>query len=411
MQYLSLSILFLGSLHKHGNVSFAIFILMVSISPLIKYLTGLQSLSIFYAFFLVGILIAAIIRDRGQLNNTMILYGLGVICIMLIQQAITDFDLNFLALGLVKLLMLPLLGYFTAKYLHSNNKDLFSVFSLYLIVNLAIFYCRAFFEYTFFGILDVRTEEWVYRPSNLSSPIIFAVEMAIIISIMHVSNVSKRTKIIFIALIFIPLILMQTRAAIALFALMTMTYLIYSKQFLSLFALTIFGIFIVYLLWFITGETPYIFSIFSYEGGAYGSRLSSITQTLTTFSEFNILEMLFGIGSGLASQHASSFGYESIYVENGIITLLVENGFLTLILFLMSLIYYVLKASLAGIAGYLYLLLLLIVGINFFSASLTTISIQALFWLIYFYGLFFSNKDRHILDVNFKKRGMNNYEL
>ena len=120
---------------------------------------------------------------------------------------------------------------------------------------------------------------------------------------------------------------MQTRAAIALFALMTMTYLIYSKQFLSLFALTIFGIFIVYLLWFITGETPYIFSIFSYEGGAYGSRLSSITQTLTTFSEFNILEMLFGIGSGLASQHASSFGYESIYVENGIITLIVENGF------------------------------------------------------------------------------------
>lgn len=381
MKYIPLAILFLGNLHRHAYVAFATFILLVSISPLIKYLVGLQSLSVIYAIFLIVFFIAAIIRDKGLLNNKMIFFSLGIASLLLIQQAVIGFDVNFLALGLVKLLLLPLLGYFTAKDLHSKHKDLFSVFFIYLIINLAIFYIRAFFEYTFFGILDVRTEEWVYRPSNLSSPIIFAIEMVVIISIMYASSVSKVTKIIFIALILIPLALMQTRAAMALFALMTMAYLIYSKQTILLMFLIIFGAFAIYMLWLVTGETLYVFSIFSYDGGAYGSRISSITETLNIFSEFNILQMLLGIGSGLASQHASSFGYESFYIENGIIALVVENGFLIFLIFLISIIYYIVKVRLAGVAGYLLLLLLLIVGINLFSASLTTILVGQWHWL------------------------------
>lgn len=397
MSYLVLAFVFLISFHRHSYVAYASFLLIVSISPLVKYLLGVQAISVFYAFFLVGIVYAAIIRDKGRINNMIILFGLGIPILLLVQQFVVGVDFSLLALGLVKLLMLPILGYFIAKELHTKNHDLFSVLFFYILINLAIFYFRAFFEYTFYGVLDVRTEAWVYRPSNLTSPIIFSIEMVIIIAVMYFSDVPKWKKIFLLGLIVLPLILMQTRAAMVLFAIMTAGYLIYSKQFKSIVILSITSVFMLNLFWILSGEMPYIFSIFSYDGGAYGKRVSSIVDTLDIFFEFGVLEILIGIGSGLASQHASSFGYEAIYVENGLLALLVENGILVFIMFIAALAYYPLRTGLVGISGYLYLLLFLILAINLFSASLTTLSIQTLFWLIYFYGLLIPNRERKLL--------------
>lgn len=397
MSYLASAVVFLLSFYKRGYVAFATFLLIISISPLVKYLLGVQTLSVFYAFFLVGTIASAIIRDKGRLNKTLIWFGLGAVILLLIQQFVAGFDLNIFALGLVKLLMLPWLGYFIAKELHTKNYDLFSVLFFYILINLAIFYFRAFFEYTFYGVLDVSTEEWVYRPSNLASPIIFAIEVVIIISIMYVSDVSKWRKICLLGLIFVPLILMQTRAAMVIFTLMTVAYLIYSKQFGLLVVLHIIGAVVIFLLWILSGEIPYVFTIFSYEGGAYGSRVASVAGTLDIFSEFSVMKTLVGVGSGLASHHGSSFGQEVIYVENGLVSLVVENGLLVFLIFLGALAYYPLKVRLVGTSGYFYVLLLAIVAINFFSASLTTLSIQALFWLVYFYGLFMPTKDLKLL--------------
>ena len=397
MSYIASAVFFLLSFHRHSYIAFATFLLIVSISPLVKYLLGVQTISVFYAFFLVGIIFASIVRDKGRINKMMILFGFGIALLLLIQQLVVGFEFSSLALGFVKLLMLPLLGYFTAKELHSKNRDLFAVLFFYILINLAIFYFRAFFEYTFYGVIDVRTEAWVYRPSNLTSPIIFAIEMVIIIAIMYVSDVPKWRRICLLGLIFVPLILMQTRAAMVLFGLMTVVYLIYSKQFRSLVILHVTAAIGIILLWILSGEIPYVFTIFSYEGGAYSSRMSSVADTFDIFSEFGVLKMLIGSGSGLASQHASSFGHEAIYVENGLIALLVENGLLVFIMFIGALAYYPLKVRLVGTSGYLYVLLLAIVAINFFSASLTTLSIQALFWLVYFYGLFMPTKDLKLL--------------
>mgnify|MGYP006078702617 CR=1 FL=1 len=411
MSYLVLASVFFISFHRHSYVAYASFLLIVSISPLVKYLLGVQTISLFYAIFLVGIIFASIIRDKGRINKIMIFFGLGIALLLLIQQLVVGFEFAFLALGLVKLLMLPLLGYFVAKELHAKNHDLFSVLFFYILINLAIFYFRAFFEYTFFGILDVSIEEWVYRPSNLTSPIIFAIEVVIIIALMYVSDVPKWRKICLLGLIFLPLILMQTRAAMLLLALMTVAYLIYSKQFRSIVILSITSVIIVFLFWILSGEMPYIFSIFSYDGGAYGKRASSIADTLDIYSEFGVLKMLIGAGSGLASQHASSFGHEAIYVENGLLALLVENGLLFFIMFIGALAYYPLRTRLVGISGYLYFLLFLIVVINIFSASLTTLSIQALFWLIYFYGLFIPNRERKLLSSKIRNENGKGHKL
>ena len=131
MSYITSAVFFLLSLHRHGSVSFATFLLIVSISPLVKYLLGVQAISVFYAFFLAGIISAAIVRDKGRINKMMILFGFGIALLLLIQQLVVGFEFSFLALGFVKLLMLPLLGYFIAKELHSKNRDLFSVLFLH----------------------------------------------------------------------------------------------------------------------------------------------------------------------------------------------------------------------------------------------------------------------------------------
>ena len=398
MNYLVAAFTFLLSFHRHSYVGYGALILILSISPMIKYFLGFQSLSIFYALFIGVIILSSINRGNEKVSQSMVLFILVLLVMLLIQQLLIGFNFALLALGLVKLTMLPLLGYFVARELHSRNKDIFSVFAIYLMVNVVIFFWRAFYDYSFFGILNATTfyggdiGSLAYRPSNLTSPIIFGIELAMIISTMYVSNFSKWTKIFLFGVIFLILIIIQSRAAIFVISLMLMLYLNYSKQGNWNFFIILTAVALISLGWFLSNELPYIFSLLSYEGGAYDTRISSVLVALEIFSNVSPVEFIFGVGSGLASQHASSFGYEAIYVENGLVSLMVENGFLVFIFFMGALVYYPMKKGLAGICGYLYILLLSIVFVNLFSASLTVISVQAIFWLVYFYGLFMPTK-------------------
>ena len=139
MNYLVAAFGFLLSFHKHGYIAYVALLIILSISPMIKSLLGLESLSIFYALFIGVVILKSLNKDYGRINQTMFLFILIFIFILLTQQILLGGNFTLFALGLIRIIMIPLLCYLIAKEMHSRNKDLFSVFLIYLVILLLHF--------------------------------------------------------------------------------------------------------------------------------------------------------------------------------------------------------------------------------------------------------------------------------
>ena len=153
------------------------------------------------------------ILEYRKLSLPGICLVLAFLSLLVFQTVANNLNVNALSLGIARFLFLPILACYSAKDIVKKDIDIFSVFVVYLLINLLIFYVRAFYSYNFFNVLDVTLEEWTYRPSNLSNPIIFAIEVAILLSLMIRSTISKQNKIIISLMVFVPLVLMFSRSS------------------------------------------------------------------------------------------------------------------------------------------------------------------------------------------------------
>jgi len=363
------------------------FLLLVSLGPLLKVVLGIQSTGIVYTYYFGVFFIALILREHRKLSLIGICLILALLGLLFLQSLTNNLNINALSLGISRFIFLPILACYAAKDIVKKDTDIFSVFVIYLLINFLIFYIRAFYSYNFFDIMDVSLEEWTYRPSNLSNPIIFAIEVAVLLSLMIRSNISFRYKIIVSILSVIPLALMFSRSSYVIILVNYVFFLVYSRKFVTLFWSGMISIFVGAIVFYITGELPYIVSILDYNAGAYGTRMSSMSESLNFVAEMDITSLLIGLGSGSASQHGAGHGMEMVYVENAFISLVIENGLFLLIGYILSLMYFYFRTGLKGGSACYFVILLSIGLINLFSASLTVLSVQTLYWTIYFYGL------------------------
>lgn len=363
------------------------FLLLVSLGPLLKFSLGLQSTGVLYTYYFGVFFIALILREHGRLSLFGICLVLAFLVVIFFQTLTNNLNFNALSLGVSRFLFLPILACYAAKDIIKKDRDIFSVFVVYLLINFLIFYVRAFYSYNFFNVMDVALEEWTYRPSNLSNPIIFAIEVAVLLSLMISSNISNRYKIIISIISVIPLALMFSRSSYVIILANYAFFLVYSRKFVALFWSGVISVLLGATVFYITGELPYIVSIFDYNAGAYGTRMSSMSESLNFIAEMDLISLLIGLGSGSASQHGAGHGMEMVYVENAFISLVIENGILILIGFFLSLMYFYFRTGLKRNSAYFFVILLSIGLVNLFSASLTVLSVQLLYWTIYFYGL------------------------
>lgn len=374
---------------SHQKVYFSLlgFLFLVSFGKLFTFLTNIQSMSIIYIYYFAIFFISIMYRERDNYKLTTLIFVIGVFCLLLMQTLVSKIDISGLSLGIARFLFLPIMASYAAKDIIKRNVDLCSIFIVYFSLSFVIFYIRAFYSYDFFNILDVEMEAWTYRPSSFTNPIIFAIEVAIFISLMLHSQLAIKAKLLLILISIIPLVLMFSRSAYVIIIINLLFFLIYKKRFVSIFNLVFVSTLLGAIYFNLTGDLPYILSIFDFEGGSYGTRTTSMTDALIFISEMNIQEFLFGLGSGFASQHGATEYGTVFYVENTFLSLIIENGMLFMVFYLISLIYFIIKTGLKKNSKYHFVLIISIALVNLFSANLTVLSVQILYWAVYFYSL------------------------
>ena len=344
-------------------------------SPVLKY-TGITN-TILHQLIVILMTIALILNaNRKEITLRLILFTLIGVIYALMQTLISN-DLAAGVLCIFRYTLIPLFAYLACIEFRKSGKHIGSLLLPYLIVNLMIFYLRAFYSYDFFGVLDVALEEWMYRPSNLASPIIFAIEVAIALSLLMIADLKNGYKIIIVMTCIIPLLLMHSRSAgvIILIAALFYTILYYPKFWLFLILVLLLGLIMVD---FDKFELPYFFSIFDTNEASYGSRFDSIRITLDYFLQKPSLIQFIGLGTLAASQSASSIGREMLYIESGVIAVLVEQGLLVFCIFILVIFLTTVVALRKRQNAFIISVVHAVILINLMSASLTVTSI----WLI-----------------------------
>ncbi len=387
LKFFIITILAVLAGNQRRYVSLVGFLLLFSLGPLLKITLNIQSTGSLYILYFGLFFARLLMTEYKRLSRHLIYFILVVLVLLILQLLRNDLNIDSFILGISRFIFLPVLALYAVKDLLKYKVDPFSIFIVYLFINYFVFYMRAFYDYSFFGALDTELNMLTYRPSNLSNPIVFSIEVAIFISLMLRSNVSSAYKIIISVTSIIPLIFMHSRSSYMIIALNYFFLLLYTRRYGTILSSVLLLSVIILIFFYTTGDIPYILTVFDYSGGAYGQRFSSMSGTVSLIANMDIIDFLVGFGSGAASQHGASHGMDVIYVENAFISLIVENGIVVLMCYLLSLAYYPFKTGLRGDSAYLYMILVSIWLINLFAASLTVLSVQLLYWTMYFYGL------------------------
>jgi hypothetical protein len=372
--------LVLSSLYQNllvGRINpFTILLIFISVSPVAKRF-GIEQTALHQLIF-VTLSIAVLIFHREFVMARWIVFLVPVITIYLLLQTLVTGELSSLGLGIYRYVLIPIFAYQCCIQQTDRNRDIVEVLLPYLLINLGIFYVRVLYSYDFFGILDPRQESWMYRPSNLSSPIIFSIEIALILSLTLISDISTRSKIFLTIMCVIPLVLMHSRSSgliLLVSSLAILTLYRPSTGWITGPLLVMFGLLLNA---FDIVNFSYFLSIFDFGEASYATRFQSLTVAVTQFLDTDIATQLLGVGSGIASQSGVILEFDVIYVESGIASLLIENGYLGgMFFFIFFLGAFVASLSSREKFAHITILLSLFLA-NFLSASLTVTSV----WLI-----------------------------
>jgi hypothetical protein len=229
-----------------------------------------------------------------------------------------------------------------------------------------------------------------FRPANLSSPIIFSIELVIVLSIFYFENDKRPIFTFLIGFSLLPLVLMQSRSSFVLIIVIVLYSIINKKSAKFLILTSV----IFVLVGFVLSDRIHFFSIFNLRNQTYAIRLNSMLSSLVLFMKQDWTKILFGLGVGTTNLIIGGNGQFEFYVENFHLSLLYDSGLVVFCMWVLFNISLLIKATTTR-AKHSYLIGVIagLLLINFVSSNLTAYTIQIFYWMMVL-DLFMSNTDK-----------------
>ena len=197
----------------------SVFAIISSLSPAINVFSPISVSNFQIA---LTILVVIITLKLKLITNTHYIIFLCVFSILLIQQVFRGGSLFNFELSVFKFIIIPCIMYYSYLIAIFYNVNFLNTFYIYFIINIIIVYYRAFFDYTFFGLMSFdmsgkfadsyEVGQILWRPSNLSSAIIFSVELVIFLFLQYFSKSNRRILLFFSIASIVPILVMQSRS-------------------------------------------------------------------------------------------------------------------------------------------------------------------------------------------------------
>ena len=374
------------------------FALVISISPVLALVHPSLSSALQIFLFLIILIIAYKFK---LVKKSHFLVLLLIVSFIFLQNIISKTNFSQVQLSIFRFVIIPytiLYSFLLSKF---YNKSFLNTFYLYFLINLLILYYRAFFDFTFFNTIyfdinekysdlySIGRELW--RPSNLSSAIVFSIELVLFISIQLF--VGKKNKIFkfFILSSIIPLLLMFSRSSWFIISLCLIYYFFKNKKY---FVITFSSTIILYLGSYFSTTSAFI-DLITFKESSYASRFSSYSESFNYFVNDSVNKIFFGNGAGYSNLDITNSGSFAMYVENFHLSVLYDYGVFIFLLWIFFNLYsiYLFKKIKTKI---FFLTLSLLMITNFFSSSLSSFPVQIFYQIIllYGYGHFFNFKTK-----------------
>lgn len=302
--------------------------------------------------------------------------------------------------GMYQYVFLPSFAYLSVLSMRRRGMELGRVMLFYVLINLLILYWRAFVDYTFFGTniigIDWRyVDEYkiggrfgLYRPSNLNTPLSFAVELSALIAVILWENWAReqmysnalhnsRVRSIVLLLVSLPAFaLMKTRSGTMLLIFLLGMLMIYLKKTKLLLRIMVIGSGVL----IFVQDRFYLLTAFSPHEQTYSIRINSIMNSLVLFGKFTLSEQLLGKGVGAANSNLLSEGF-IYYSENFFIAQLINGGILMFVLWIGVTVFSLLKRTTYSYYRFVIIGILLV---NILASSLSINNTWFLYWIVCF---------------------------
>lgn len=355
----------------------------ISLSPIIdsvfpQIFRNVWVLIVFLVQFVIG-------AKKKLITNTIIIYIAAVVFKEVFSFFILG-NVNSLVLSIYVYIVIFGVAYFTYKFSKSTD-EFWNYYKIYIVVCLLIQFYRTLFDYSFFGLATMNDDVQFaslyefggehFRPASLQGSIIYAIELAIFISIILLKKGINKKNAIFIALAMIGLILTYSRSGLLIVGISVAYYFIKKKQIIkaSVLAVLLLGLLSIFQYGERLNESTDLSS------DTYQGRFMSIAMTLNTIERLNIEDYIFGVGYGRAN-YVQEDGTVEYYVEDYFLSVIINSGILTLI----ALIAYFVKAIKKGLRRHCIETIPFIglILVNILASSMLAYTVQILFWILTF---------------------------
>lgn len=375
-------ILLLYKTYKRPYLTILTLFLTISLGPLINHYTT-SSVSYAYQVIIFTFTLYNVVNNR-VINKRILAIQFVVILYIFLQILFIKINLEQIFLSVYRLLIIPSVSFYAFELLKTNNKKISDISLYYLIPNLIVLYYRAFIDYSFFGIMDDYSNTIYsslysfgginYRPSNLHSPIIFSVELVLLLSLYLFEKGNDKVFKILVILSIVPIFLMRSRTSIALLLLLLVYYFVKESNIKSMIIISLTSIIL-----FIINTTHNVFRVFTNTNLNIEARFNSINYFSNNFGNENLIYQIFGKGIGTTNVVLSTTGEMALYVENFHLSILYDLGifvFFIWIIFNLGMVVY----SYANHKSRVYSIMLLgILLINFLASNMTSYTIQMIY--------------------------------
>tara|TARA_B110000971_G_scaffold87312_1_gene89704 strand:+ start:4398 stop:5567 length:1170 start_codon:yes stop_codon:yes gene_type:complete len=365
----------------------SVFAIISSLSPAINVFSPISVSNFQIA---LTILVVIITLKLKLITNTHFIILLCVFSILLIQQVFRGGNSFNFELSVFKFLIIPFIIYYSYLIAKFYKVNFLNTFYIYFIINIIIVYYRSFFDYTFFGILysnvfekfadSYVVGEALWRPSNLSSAIVFSVELVIFLFLQYFSE-SNRRKLLFISIAsIVPILVMQSRSSWVILSLGIIFILLKKKKYFFLSLITLFSTYLLFKFEIILK----IINLFTFNEESYSTRFNSVYGSIQWFVESPSNKILFGNGTGFANYKNPGTDNFGVYVENFHLSILFDQGLLIFIVWILFNIYCLFRFT--RNKNSLSIILFFVLLSNSFSSSLTVFTLQMFYTLIIIIG-------------------------
>ena len=366
----------------------SIFALIISISPVISLIhPNLVSILQIILFSII-----LFIAFKTKLVRVSHLVGIILILgILSVQNIFVPRSSLQLQISVFRFILIPFTIFYSFLLSKYYNKSFLDTFYLYFFINLAILYYRAFFDYTFFNLVyfdisdkyaDLYTIGMdLWRPSNLSSAIVFSIELVIFLVLQLFLGTKNKLFYTFAFISVIPIIIMHSRSSWLIMSSCILYYYINKRKYFILTGLISVFLFVMSYL----SLDSFLIDFLTFKEVSYSSRFNSHSESLKTFLNDSVGKLFFGNGTGYSNLDLNNNGSFGVYVENFHLSVLYDQGvFILLIWFLFNLYNIYLFKRIKK--KYISILLILLMITNLFSSSLTSFPVQIFYQIILLYG-------------------------